>query len=92
MLESLLKNEHIPSFFFKNSLFVVNDLKKDYVFSLDTMRSQCQHTQEAVLEFSYIDFSTGTTKEVKTKPLFFKGTQCSSFFPFKIDHVSNEGK
>jgi len=92
ILESLLKNEHIPTFFLKNSLFVVNDLEANYVFSLDILRSQCVNPQEAILEFSYIDFKTGETKVLKTKPLFFKGTQCKAFFPFKIDHVNDNGK
>ncbi len=90
-LQDLFREESVSQFSLLNSLFVVQDVVKESVFSFDIMRNLCQMPQEAVIEFTYTHFLTNQTKTIQTKPIHFAGGECKTYFPLKIVHAEGEG-
>jgi len=90
-LQDLFREENTSQFSLINSLFVVQDVVRDSVFSFDIMRNLCQMPQEAVIEFTYTHYLTNKTKTVQTQPIHFVGGECQTYFPLKIVHAHGQG-
>ena len=90
-LQNLFKDENTPQFSLINSLFVVQDVMSDNVFTFDIMRSLCQLPQEAVVEFTFTDYLSHETKTIQSKPIHFAGDECKVYFPLKIVHIHAQG-
>lgn len=92
MLDRVFKEETRPQFYMSNAVYEVGYLKEDEVFSFDVIRKNCNQPQNVFLEFSYLDYSTNTTKQVTTNPIFFRTSQCTVSVPIRIDNYSDPGK
>ena len=92
LLERLFKEETRPQFYLSNAVYEVGYLKEDEAFSFDVIRKNCDKPQNIFLEFSYLDYSTNTTKQVITNPVFFRAGQCTTSVPIRIDHYSDPSR